>query len=63
MSERQGPAARLTEHELNELRMLIEERTGIHFDESRDRFFSTRVREYLAAEKLSSERCGAERVP
>jgi len=34
--------------------MLIEERTGIHFDESRDRFFSTRVREYLAAKKLSS---------
>jgi chemotaxis protein methyltransferase CheR len=54
MSERQGPAARLAEHELSELRMLIEERTGIHFDESRDRFFSTRVREYLAAEKLSS---------
>jgi chemotaxis methyl-accepting protein methylase len=54
MSERQGPAARLTEHELSELRMLIEERTGICFDESRDRFFSTRVREVLAAQKLSS---------
>jgi chemotaxis protein methyltransferase CheR len=54
MSERQGPAARLTEHELSELRMLIEERTGIHFDESRDRFFSTRVREYLSAENLSN---------
>jgi chemotaxis protein methyltransferase CheR len=54
MSERQGPAARLTEHELSELRMLIEERTGIHFDESRDRFFSARVREHLSADKLSS---------
>jgi chemotaxis protein methyltransferase CheR len=53
MSEK-GPAARLTEHELSELRMLIEERTGICFDESRDRFFSTRVREHLAALKLSS---------
>jgi chemotaxis protein methyltransferase CheR len=27
--------------------MLIEERTGIHFDASRERFFSTRVREHL----------------
>ena len=54
MSERQGPAARLTEHELSELRMLIEERTGICFDESRERFFSTRVREHLVATKLAS---------
>jgi len=54
MSERQGPAARLTEHELSELRMLIEERTGICFDESREPFFSTRVREHLSAQKLSS---------
>jgi chemotaxis protein methyltransferase CheR len=37
----------LTEHDLSEIRMLIEERTGIHFDESRERFFSTRVREHL----------------
>jgi chemotaxis protein methyltransferase CheR len=37
----------LSEHELSEIRMLIEERTGIHFDESRERFFSTRVREHL----------------
>jgi chemotaxis protein methyltransferase CheR len=49
MSERQGPAAGLNEHELNEIRMLIEERTGICFDESRDRFFTTRVREHLRA--------------
>src|SRR6266481_8358035 len=49
MSERQGPAAGLSEHELSEIRMLIEERTGIHFDESRERFFSTRVREHLHA--------------
>jgi len=27
--------------------MLIEERTGIHFDDSRERFFSTRVREHM----------------
>ncbi len=49
MSERQGPAAGLSEHELSEIRMLIEERTGIRFDESRERFFSTRVREHLHA--------------
>jgi chemotaxis protein methyltransferase CheR len=47
MSERHGPEHGLSEHELSELRMLIEERTGIHFDASRERFFSTRVREHL----------------
>ena len=47
MSERQGPAHGLSEHELSEIRMLIEERTGICFDESRERFFSTRVLEQL----------------
>jgi chemotaxis protein methyltransferase CheR len=52
MSERQGPAVRLTEHELSEIRMLIEERTGICFDESRERFFSARVREHLVAKNL-----------
>lgn len=38
----------MTEHELSEIRMLIEERTSIRFDESRERFFSTRVREHMA---------------
>ncbi|HYL85628.1 MAG TPA: protein-glutamate O-methyltransferase CheR [Candidatus Angelobacter sp.] len=47
MSERHGPGHGLSEHELSEIRMLIEERTGICFDESRERFFSTRVREHL----------------
>jgi len=49
MSERQGHGQALSEHELSEIRMLIEERTGICFDESRERFFSTRVREHLRA--------------
>jgi len=49
MSERQGHGQLLSEHELSEIRMLIEERTGICFDESRERFFSTRVREHLRA--------------
>jgi chemotaxis protein methyltransferase CheR len=47
MSERQGAGHGLTDHELSEIRMLIEERTGIHFDESRERFLSTRVREHM----------------
>ena len=47
MTERHGAGHSLNEHELSEIRMLIEERTGIHFDSSRERFFSTRVREHL----------------
>ena len=49
MSERLGHEISLTEHELSEIRMLIHERTGISFDESRERFFSTRVREHMNA--------------
>jgi chemotaxis protein methyltransferase CheR len=52
MSERHGPGHGLSEHELSEIRMLIEERTGICFDESRERFFSTRVREHLRAKGM-----------
>ena len=51
MSDRQGPGHGLSEHELSEIRMLIEERTGIYFDESRERFFSTRVKEHLRSEE------------
>jgi chemotaxis protein methyltransferase CheR len=47
MSERHGAGHGLTDHELSEIRMLIEERTGIHFDESRERFLSTRVHEHM----------------
>lgn len=52
MSERQGHGQGLSEHELSEIRMLIEERTGICFDESRERFLSTRVREHLRAKGM-----------
>ena len=52
MTERQGHVQALSEHELSEIRMLIEERTGICFDESRERFFSTRVKEHLRAKGL-----------
>jgi len=49
----------LTEHELSEIASLIEKRSGILFDQSRERFFSTRVREHLYAKKLAR---GAELV-
>jgi chemotaxis protein methyltransferase CheR len=39
--------AKLSESELDEIRTLIEHRSAILFDASRERFFSTRVREYL----------------
>jgi chemotaxis protein methyltransferase CheR len=43
----------VSEHELSEIRGLIEQRSGILFDSSRERFFSTRVREHLDARKLA----------
>ncbi len=49
----------VTEHELREVRALIEERSGILFDESRERFFSARVREHMDAKRLAH---GAELV-
>src|SRR6266849_3974086 len=52
MSERQGHGQGVSEHELIEIRMLIEERAGICFDESRERFFSTRVRGHLRAKGM-----------
>ena len=47
MNQTQGLLHGLSEHELSEIRMLIEERTGICFDASRERFLSTRVEEHL----------------
>jgi chemotaxis protein methyltransferase CheR len=48
-----SPNPVVTEHELNEIRALIERRSGILFDESRERFFSTRVREHMNHRRLS----------
>lgn len=42
----------ITDHELSEIRSLIEQRSGVHFDDSRERFFSTRVREHMVLLKL-----------
>jgi len=42
----------VSEHELKEIRRLIEQRSGMLFDHSRERFFSSRVREHVEAKKL-----------
>lgn len=44
--------ASITDYELEEIRALIERRSGIQFDASRERFFSTRIREYMASKHL-----------
>jgi chemotaxis protein methyltransferase CheR len=53
MAEKQIINGVLGEHELSEVRGLIEQRTGIVFDDSRQRFFSTRVRDYIVERKLA----------
>ena len=46
--------AKITESELDEIRTLIEQRSAILFDASRERFFSTRLHEYLEEKSLPS---------
>jgi len=43
---------RLSESELDHIRALIEQRSAIYLDASRERFFSGRVREYLEEKEL-----------
>ncbi len=43
----------LTDHEVRELQLLIEQRSGIVFDESRERFLTTRVVEHMLHKRLS----------
>jgi len=45
--------AHLAESELDEIRALIEQRSAILFDSSRERFFSTRIREYVDEKGLA----------
>jgi chemotaxis protein methyltransferase CheR len=45
--------ARIVESELAEIRTLIEHRSAILFDSSRERFFSTRIREYVDEKGLA----------
>jgi chemotaxis protein methyltransferase CheR len=47
-------AAKVSDSELAEIRSLVEHRSAVLFDSSRERFFSTRVSEYLAEKKLAS---------
>jgi chemotaxis protein methyltransferase CheR len=54
MKQQPVAAARLTESELDQIRALIEQRSAILFDSSRERFFSTRVREHLEEKRLAS---------
>lgn len=51
--EAKSSVATLSEHELSEIRGLIETRSGILFDHSRERFFSTRVREHAQSRNLA----------
>ncbi len=44
----------ISEYELGEIRALIERRSGILFDASRERFFSSRVRDYMASKHLAN---------
>ena len=52
MTTHSSTAAHITEADLHEIRTLIEQRSAVHLDESRERFLSTRVREYAEAESL-----------
>src|SRR5919109_3032058 len=52
MAEKQLVNGVLGEHELAELRALIEQRTGIVFDDSRQRFFDARLREHVEQRKV-----------
>ena len=54
MKSHSATTAKLTEEELDEISTLIEQRSAILFDSSRERFFSTRVREYLEEKGLGN---------
>jgi chemotaxis protein methyltransferase CheR len=43
----------LTGHEVRELQLLIEQRSGVVFDESRERFLTSRVVEHMTRKRLS----------
>src|SRR5437588_5179867 len=53
MIEKTITGPHVTEHELSEIKALIEKRSGILFDSSRERFFSLRVREHMDAKKVA----------
>src|SRR3954466_16182307 len=53
MIEKTITGPNVTEHELSEIKALIEKRSGILFDSSRERFFSVRVREHMQVKKVA----------
>jgi chemotaxis protein methyltransferase CheR len=54
MKSHPAATAKLGESELEEISALIEQRSAILFDSSRERFFSTRVREHLEEKGLAN---------
>src|SRR5271169_5168098 len=53
MKPHPATTTKLSESELDEIRTLIEQRSAILFDASRERFFSTRIREYIEEKELA----------
>jgi chemotaxis protein methyltransferase CheR len=49
----QGSPAAISEHELSEIRLVVERRSGILFDESRTRFLKNRLNDYLRDKGLA----------
>jgi chemotaxis protein methyltransferase CheR len=54
MLGKQEAVVNVSDHELAEVRHMIEQRSGILFDDSRERFFRPRVREHLEAMRLAN---------
>src|SRR5260370_5195495 len=54
MTQKKAPAPHLSDHEFNEIQALIEGRSGILFDSSRERFFSMHVREHMRDRRLAN---------
>src|ERR1700678_4321228 len=54
MTANPGTTVRLSESELDEIRTLIEQRSAILFDASRERFFSTRLLDFIEEKHLNS---------
>jgi chemotaxis protein methyltransferase CheR len=54
MKRQPATNAQIADADLNEIRTMIEQRSAVHLDESRERFLMTRVREYMEEKSLSS---------
>ena len=54
MGHKQATAVHLSDAELLEIRTLIEQRSAVHLDESRERFFLSRVRHYAEEKSIAN---------